>query len=182
MFELGAVASPIKELRSRPASAEAERCRTAHRAVGGLGTANPRPPNTRVQRTRSSPSAPHSPLTRHPLGATDGIRRAAQGERGGSPRTCDCSAHLRDAGRRSWRGGRAAVGRLLELGNSTLQESARPPAQAASAGALESNERAMQNRASRRSARSRLGRIELIVACKPNCVRAPNTRMKLQAQ
>jgi hypothetical protein len=27
------------------------------------------PPNTRVQRTRSSPSAPHSPLTRNPLGA-----------------------------------------------------------------------------------------------------------------
>ena len=26
-------------------------------------------PNTRVQRTRSSPSAPHSPLTRCPLGA-----------------------------------------------------------------------------------------------------------------
>ena len=26
-------------------------------------------PNTRVQRTRSSPSAPHSPLTRSPLGA-----------------------------------------------------------------------------------------------------------------
>jgi hypothetical protein len=26
-------------------------------------------PNTRVQRTRSSPSAPHSPLTRRPLGA-----------------------------------------------------------------------------------------------------------------
>ena len=26
------------------------------------------PPNTRVQRTRSSPSAPHSPLTRYPLG------------------------------------------------------------------------------------------------------------------
>ena len=26
------------------------------------------PPNTRVQRTRSSPSARHSPLTRHPLG------------------------------------------------------------------------------------------------------------------
>jgi hypothetical protein len=25
-------------------------------------------PNTRVQRTRSSPSAPHSPLTRCPLG------------------------------------------------------------------------------------------------------------------
>jgi hypothetical protein len=30
------------------------------------------PPNTRVQRTRSSPSAPHSPLTRRPLG---GARR-----------------------------------------------------------------------------------------------------------
>jgi hypothetical protein len=28
------------------------------------------PPNTRVQRTRSSPSAPHSPLTRQPLGVT----------------------------------------------------------------------------------------------------------------
>ncbi len=27
------------------------------------------PPNTRVQRTRSSPSAPHSPLTRCPLGS-----------------------------------------------------------------------------------------------------------------
>ncbi len=27
-----------------------------------------RPPNTRVQRTRSSPSAPHSPLTRSSLG------------------------------------------------------------------------------------------------------------------
>ena len=26
------------------------------------------PPNPRVQRTRSSPSARHSPLTRHPLG------------------------------------------------------------------------------------------------------------------
>jgi hypothetical protein len=26
------------------------------------------PPNTRVQRTRSSPSAPHSPLSRQPLG------------------------------------------------------------------------------------------------------------------
>jgi len=26
------------------------------------------PPNMRVQRTRSSPSAPHSPLTRWPLG------------------------------------------------------------------------------------------------------------------
>src|SRR5262245_22595923 len=29
----------------------------------------PAPPNTRVQRTRSSPSAPTSPLTRYPLGA-----------------------------------------------------------------------------------------------------------------
>ena len=30
------------------------------------------PPNTRVQRTRSSPSAPRSPLTRHPLGVAKG--------------------------------------------------------------------------------------------------------------
>ena len=29
-----------------------------------------RPPNMRVQRTRSSASTPHSPLTRHPLGRT----------------------------------------------------------------------------------------------------------------
>ena len=29
------------------------------------------PPNTRVQRTRPSPSAPHSPLTRHPLGGKE---------------------------------------------------------------------------------------------------------------
>ena len=28
------------------------------------------PPNTRVQRTRSSPSAPRSPLTHSPLGAS----------------------------------------------------------------------------------------------------------------
>ena len=28
------------------------------------------PPNMRVQRTRSSPSAHRSPLTRYPLGAT----------------------------------------------------------------------------------------------------------------
>ncbi len=76
MVELGAVASPIKELRSRPASAEAERCRTADRAVGGLGTADPRPPNTRVQRTRSSASPPHSPLTRYPLGGPQDRMRA----------------------------------------------------------------------------------------------------------
>ncbi len=31
-----------------------------------------RPPNTRVQRTRSSPSALRSPLTRHPLGDLSG--------------------------------------------------------------------------------------------------------------
>ena len=35
----------------------------------GLGVSAERPPNTRVQRTRSSPSPPHSPLTRYPLGA-----------------------------------------------------------------------------------------------------------------
>ena len=34
-----------------------------------------RPPNTRVQRTRSSPSAPRSPLTRRPLG---GVRAAGR--------------------------------------------------------------------------------------------------------
>jgi hypothetical protein len=33
---------------------------------GGSGSR----PNTRVQRTRSSPSAPHSPLTRYPLGGS----------------------------------------------------------------------------------------------------------------
>jgi hypothetical protein len=34
-------------------------------------------PNTRVQRTRSSPSAPHSPLTRHPLGGERATRGRA---------------------------------------------------------------------------------------------------------
>ena len=34
------------------------------------------PPNPRVQRTRSSPSARHSPLTRHPLGGRAGAMRA----------------------------------------------------------------------------------------------------------
>ena len=67
-------------------------------------------------------------LIRHPLGATDGIRRAARGECAGSPRPCGCAAHLRDAGRRAWRGVRAAAWRSGELGDSTLQESARPPA------------------------------------------------------
>ncbi len=38
-------------------------------ARGGLGPSAVRPPNTRVQRTRSSASPPHSPLTRYPLGA-----------------------------------------------------------------------------------------------------------------
>ena len=33
-------------------------------------------PNTRVQRTRSSPAAPRSPLTRHPLGRLKGQRVA----------------------------------------------------------------------------------------------------------
>src|SRR5574337_332842 len=33
-------------------------------------------PNTRVQRTRSSPSAPHSPLTRCPLGAAGTLFRS----------------------------------------------------------------------------------------------------------
>jgi hypothetical protein len=43
------------------------------------------PPNTRVQRTRSSPSAPRSPLTRHPLGrlvvrSVDMVSRMTVGE------------------------------------------------------------------------------------------------------
>ena len=33
-------------------------------------------PNTRVQRTRSSASPPHSPLTRRPLGGRAGAMRA----------------------------------------------------------------------------------------------------------
>ena len=36
--------------------------------IAPAGTRIARPPNPRVQRTRSSPSARHSPLTRHPLG------------------------------------------------------------------------------------------------------------------
>jgi Carboxypeptidase regulatory-like domain len=38
-------------------------------APRGSGSANLRLPNRRVQRTRSSASPPHSPLTRYPLGA-----------------------------------------------------------------------------------------------------------------
>ena len=37
--------------------------------LGSLGVSAMRQPNRRVQRTRSSPSAPHSPLTRYPLGS-----------------------------------------------------------------------------------------------------------------
>jgi hypothetical protein len=46
---------------------EAERGVNVRHAHGGA-RGMPRPPNTRVQRTRSSPSAPHSPVTRLPLG------------------------------------------------------------------------------------------------------------------
>ena len=37
------------------------------------------PPNTRVQRTRSSASPPHSPLTRRPLGDLKGCCRVVAG-------------------------------------------------------------------------------------------------------
>ena len=40
------------------------------RVQRGLESQNLLPPNTRVQRTRSSASPPHSPLTRRPLGHT----------------------------------------------------------------------------------------------------------------
>jgi hypothetical protein len=43
-----------------------------------LRAGHPVAPNTRVQRTRSSPSAPRSPLTRHPLGGRRGEMRAPE--------------------------------------------------------------------------------------------------------
>ncbi len=72
MGELGGIAGAVKELRSQPASAEAERCLTARRGNCGLWASKLRLPNVRVQRTRSSPSALRSPLTRHPLGRAVG--------------------------------------------------------------------------------------------------------------
>ena len=39
-----------------------------------------RQPNTRVQRTRSSASPPHSPLTRHPLGTANRQLGAFKGD------------------------------------------------------------------------------------------------------
>ena len=115
-----------------------------------------RPPNTRVQRTRVARSArPGSPLTRHPLGAKltiDGPRRAglssrprlrrvawsawcvAEGSVGKSPsQSAERRAPRACARRADERGGwgRAAAGRLLGFGNSTLNLSARPPAQSA---------------------------------------------------
>ena len=147
-----------------------------------VNTSGRRPPNTRVQRTRSSPSAPHSPLTRCPLGANRWYpARGKSSVLGSRARLCTPRASAMRADEcGEW--ARAAVWQGLERGDSTLQKSARPPAQAASAGALVPSRRAKQNRASRRSTRSRPWRVGGVVACNPNCDRAPNTRMKLQAQ
>jgi len=110
-------------------------------------------PNMRVQRTRSSPSALRSPLTRHPLGATDGIGRAARrlveapsvaasgagrmvrgvrfrmvergviGKEFCAPRASAMRADERGEGAESQLGGSSR--------SATLQESARPPAESA---------------------------------------------------
>jgi len=69
MNEVGESPGAVQELTSRPASATAEPWRAAERRVFSSRVFGMRPPNTRVQRTRSSASPPHSPLTRHPLGS-----------------------------------------------------------------------------------------------------------------
>jgi hypothetical protein len=127
------------------------------------------PPNPRVQRTRVARCArPGSPLTRHPLGACltlDGPRRAglssrprlrpvawsawcvaegsgwessATSEELRAPRACAMRADER-GGR-----GRAAGWLVLALGNSTLNVSARPPAQSAPTGARAARARALR--------------------------------------
>ena len=68
MDESGGVTGPVGELRSRPASTEAEGCLIAGGRPSGSRAASVRLPNRRVQRTRSSASPPRSPLTRYPLG------------------------------------------------------------------------------------------------------------------
>jgi hypothetical protein len=183
MIELGDSPGPVKELTSRPASVTAERWCVAGHERFGVGASNCRPPNTRVQRTRSSPSARHEPLTRCPLGANRWYpARGAASVAGSRVRLCTprASAMRADEGG-EW--GRAAVGRELEVGNSTLQESARPPAQSAplwrAPGDGENNPK---SRASRRNPWTRPWAGPSIGACKPSFERAPNTRMKLQAQ
>ena len=88
-------------------------------------------PNTRVQRTRSSPSAHRSPLTRYPLGANRWYpARGASSVARSSVRLCTPRASAMRADEcGEWM--RAAAWRRLEIGDSPLQESARPPAQAA---------------------------------------------------
>jgi hypothetical protein len=92
------------------------------------------------------------------------------------------AARLREAGRRAWRVGqsrRVAVGGAWRLN----AEIVGPPAGSICAawracGEGEDNPNCAPAGASRGLG---LGRIGGIVACNPNCRRAPNTRMKLQA-
>jgi len=149
-------------------------------------------PNTRVQRTRSSPSAHRSPLTRYPLGAMHDIRRPARRliespsvtavrdrgmvrggrfrlEEGGGIGT-ECCAPGASAMRADERGRsrRAAAWRLDELGDSTLKESARPPAESAPLWrASGEGESSPKSRASRRNPWSRAVAGPSSEACKP---------------
>ena len=68
MSERGESLDPVSAKRRIVAEAAASRGRV-HR---GLESQNLRPPNMRVQRSRSSPSALRDPLTRRPLGRTMG--------------------------------------------------------------------------------------------------------------
>ena len=89
-------------------------------------------PNTRVQRTRSSPSAPHSPLTRRPLGRARGhwplddpcelAPRCSRGDQGAKERVEGDgrigSLHLGDSG----------LAGANELGESSLGQVSSLPA------------------------------------------------------
>jgi hypothetical protein len=69
MFDLGAGPGSCEATRF---GGEREGCGEAggiRRERGSRAALVVRPPNTRVQRTRSSASPPHSPLTRNPLGS-----------------------------------------------------------------------------------------------------------------
>ncbi len=68
MSERGESLDPMKMLNVASWRKLRAWCRHLYR---GLRAANCRLPNTRVQRTRSSPSALRSPLTRHPLGSRE---------------------------------------------------------------------------------------------------------------
>ena len=70
MLELGDCSGPGRAPALRPvAQWEFASTRLDHRI--GSHAYGPRMPNMRVQRTRSSASPPHSPLTRRPLGGSD---------------------------------------------------------------------------------------------------------------